>query len=137
MKLRNILESILIEMEDLDKYFDLIPTTNTKSMLENLYKIAYQFSSRKMVVIHAVDYVGQHREIFEKLRKDKNINDMASFEKFVGNIQKKARLDASEQKRKDSEEYKNWKSQETLNAIEKMALDQNAEWEKRIANRDK
>lgn len=135
MKLRKILESIIIE--NLEERFDLIPTKDKESMLKNLYKIAFEFGSRKMALQTAVEYVSENPKIFKDLQSDIKVSDMKSFEKFMGNLQTKARSDANKKKRKDSEEYRQAKMMDDLSNIEKMATDQNADWEKRIADMDK
>lgn len=128
---------IKLLIESIEESLDLIPTTDTDSMLKNLYTIAFNSGSRIMVNMWAIEYVGKYPDVFKKLRDEINVNDRESFERFMGNLQKKARAESNKIRKTDIDAYNREKAEHDIEDIIKMAIDQNSEWEKRIADKEK
>lgn len=133
MKLIDIIKSII--SENSQERFGLRPTIDVESMVENFRIIAGQSGSRHYVVEWAIEYAMEYPEITKQFKSKYKIANKVDFEKFIGKLQSKARSDVNKAKKRDSTEWNRLKTMDDLANIEKMALDQSAEWDRMIANK--
>lgn len=135
MKLLDILKEIISEyVEDI---IDLKPTHNLSDLVDNLSIISGQNGNRSVVSKWAMDYIVKYPVLANQFKIKYKIENINDFENYMNKLQIKARKEVHKDRKQAHKDIQYQKSMDDLKNIEKLALDADAEMQKKIANKYK
>jgi|GEM_PF-99449 len=129
---------VVLEGERMDEggtvqeYFDLPEAKDIKGVDENILAILNQYASRKMANIQAVGYLSEIGQLGKDYLKENSISNKEQFDEFLNKKQVVAREGKGKERSSFLAQVKSEKQNKHLSNIERMALEQDAEWQKRI-----
>lgn len=97
MKLKYLLHEF-----DSSEYYELGPTTDLKSMVENIKKICFEYANRDVAFNAVYTYINQHNAIAKQLITKYNITDKEHLKRFVGKLHSIARKGKMKQLKADA-----------------------------------
>jgi len=111
-----------------------LPTAVTfEDIDKNIDTIISGYANRKMAVVQTEAYLHEIQELAKKYLEDKGITTREQFAEFIAKKQAKARAGKGKEKEKARKFTQQEKTEESISAIEKMALEASAEMEEKIS----